>query len=88
MICIEPALDHNTGIDTTTTGAAQDNLDQPTEVTATDLTMTHYTGHIVNDPNIKALQVIDPEIAVGHIHDHPINLQGMNLADQIYTPAG
>ena len=39
-------------------------------------------------PHITALQVIDPEIAVGHTHNHPTNLQGMNHADQIHTPAG
>ena len=45
-ICIEAALDHNTGIDAATTEAAHDNLTQPTEDTATDLTMTHHTDHM------------------------------------------
>ena len=60
MICIEAALDHNIGIDTTTTGPAHDELTQPTEETATDLTMTHHTGHIAYHPDIKALQIINP----------------------------
>ena len=77
---IEATLDHNTRIDTTTTGAVYDDLTQPTEDTATYLTMTHHTGHIASHPNIEAL----PEITVDHIHDHPIDLQGMN---PIHTPA-
>ena len=39
MIHIKATLDHNTGIDTTTTGAVHNNLTQPTEHTATDLSM-------------------------------------------------
>ena len=54
-IPIEATLDHNTGIDAATTGPAHDNLAQPTENTATDLTVTHGTGHITDHPNIKAL---------------------------------
>ena len=88
MIHIEAALGHNTGTDAITTGAAHDDPSQPTEDTARDLTMTHCTGHIADHPNIKALQVINPEIEVGHIPNHPTDLQGMNLADQIHTPAG
>ena len=56
--------------------------------TATDFAVTCCTSHITYHPNIKALQVINPKIAVGHIHDHPTDLQGMNHADQIHTPAG
>ena len=48
---------------------------------ATDLAMTHHTGHIADHLNIKALQVIDPEIAVDHIHNHHTDLQDMNLTD-------
>ena len=88
MIHIEATLDCNTGIDTDTTGAVHDSLTQPTEDTATDLTMTFHTCHITDHPNIKALQVINPEIAVDHIHDHFIDLQDMNLTDQIHIPAG
>ena len=87
-IHIETAPDHNTGIDTATTGAVHDDLPQPTEDTATDLTVTHHISHITNHPNIKALQVIDPMITGDHIHDHPTDLQDMNLTDQIHIPAG
>ena len=87
-IHIEAALDHNTKIDTTTTGAVHDNLTQSTEDTATDLTMTFHTSHIADQPNIKALQVIDPEIVVDHIHDHPIYPQYMSPIKQILIPAG
>ena len=88
MISIEATLDHNTGIDAATTGAAHDDLAQPTEDTATDLTVTHHTGCITDHPNIKACQFTNPEITVGLIHSHPTDLQGMNCADQIHTPAG
>ena len=87
-IHIETTLDHNTRIDTTTTGATHDDLTQPTEETATDLAMAHCTGHIANHTNIIALQVINPEITVDPIHNHPTDLQGMMLTDQIHTPAG
>ena len=87
-ICIEAILDHNTRIDIATTGAAHDYLTQLTEDTVTELAMTHHTGNIANHPNIEALQVINPEIAVGHIPSYPTDLQGINHADQIYTPAG
>ena len=88
MIPIEATLDHNTGIDAATTGAAHDNLTPPIEATATDLTMTHHTDHITDHPHIEALQVIDPEITVDHIHDHPTDLQGTNHVDQVHNPAG
>ena len=87
VICIEATLDHDTWIDAATTGATHDDLTQPTEDTATDLAMTHHIIHITDHPNIKALQVINPEVAVYHICDHPTNLQGMNLTDQIHTQA-
>ena len=88
MIHIETTLDHNAAIDATTRGAADDDLTQPTEDTATDLAMTHCTGHITDHPNSKALQVIDPQITVDHLHNHPTDLQDMNLTDQIHTLAG
>ena len=50
--------------------------------------MTHHTNHITDHPNIEALQVIDPEIAVGHIHKHPTDPQGMNRGDEVHIPAG
>ena len=88
MICTEATLDHNTGIDTATTEAAQDDLTIPSEDTPTDLTITHQTGHTVDHPHITALQGMDPKIIVGHTHDHPTELQGMNYTDQIHTLAG
>ena len=80
--------DNNTRIDSTTTGAPHDDLTQPPEDMATDLAMTHCTGHIANYSNIEALQIIDPEITVDHIHNHPTNPQGMNLTNQTHTSAG
>ena len=87
-ICIEATPDCNTGIDAATTEAAHNDLAQPREDTATDLTMTPHTNHIADHPSIEALQVINPKIVVGHVHAPPTNLQDMNLADQIHTPAG
>ena len=88
MIHIEATLDCNTGIDMATTEAAHNDLAQPRKDTAIDLIVTHHTDHIADHPNIEALQVIDHEIVVGHIHTPPTNLQGMNIEDQIHTPAG
>ena len=88
VICIEANLDCNTRIDAAITEAAHDDLMQPTEDTATDLAVTHLTNHITDHPNIEVLQVIDPEIIVGHIHNHPIGLQGMNCLDQVHNPTG
>ena len=50
--------------------------------------MTHHIGHIADHPNIEALQVINPKIAVDCIHNHPTDLQDMNLTDQIHIPVG
>ena len=88
IYCIEATLDHNTGVDAATTGAVHDDLTQPTETTATDPTMPHHIIHIADHLHIKVLQVINPEIVVGHIHNHPTDPQGMNHADQVHTPAG
>ena len=49
--------------------------------------MTHHISPIANHPNSKALQVIDPKIAVDYIHDHSTELQDMNLTNQIHIPA-
>ena len=87
MIPIEAALYHNTGIDAATTGADHDDLTPPIEATATDLAMTHHIDYITDHPCIEALQVIDPEITVGHIHNHPTYLQDMNHVDQALNPA-
>ena len=87
-IHIKTTLDHNTEIETTTTGAVYDDLTQPTEDAATDLTMTHHTNYIADHPNIKAPQVIDPGITLGNIHKHPTDPDGMDCADQLHTPAG
>ena len=75
---IEATLDCNTEIDATTTGTVHNDLTQPTEDTAADLSMTNHTGHITDHRNFKDLQVINPEITVDHIHDHPIDPQDMN----------
>ena len=89
MIPIEAALDHSTGIDAATMGAAHNDLcSNLIEATAIVLTVTHHINHIANHPHIEALLVIDPEIAVGHIHHHPTDLQGMNHLDQVHNPAG
>ena len=68
--------------------AAHYSLTQHAEDTATDLTVTHLIGHIADHPHIAALQVMDPKIVVGHTHNHPANLQGMNHTDWIHIPAG
>ena len=81
VIPIEAALDYNTGIDAATTGATHNDLTPHIEATAIDLTMTHHIDHITDHPHIEALQVINPEITVGHIHDHPTDLQGMSHID-------
>ena len=90
MIPIEATLDCSTGADAATTGAAHNDLTQSTEVTATtiDLAAMHHIDHITVLHNIKALQVINPEITAGHIHDHPIDHQGMIHVDQVHNPAG
>ena len=88
MIHTEATLDHNTRIDTTTTEAAHNNLAQHVGDAATDLTVTHHIGHITDHVHIAALWVINPKIVIGHTHNHPTNLQGMNHTDQIHTPAG
>ena len=41
--------------------------------TLTDNAMTHHTDHIEDHLHITALHIIDPEIMVGHTHDHPID---------------
>ena len=58
------------------------------ETTAIDLAMTHHIDHITDHPQVEALQVINPEITVGHIHNQPTDLQGMNHTDQVHNPAG
>ena len=88
MICIEATLDPRTNIDAATTEVAHDDFAQTTEGTATYPTVTHHTGHIADHPYIAVLCVINPEITVDHTEDHPTDLQGMNHADQIHTPAG
>ena len=70
---IEAILDCNI-IDAAITEIAHDNLAPPTEDTATDLTMTHFTNHITDHLNTEAPQAIDPDIIVGHDHDQPSDL--------------
>ena len=64
------------------------NLASLIETTAIDFAVTHHINHITDHPLIEAPQVINPEITVGHIHDHPADLQGMNHVDQVHNPAG
>ena len=73
-IHIEAILDHNTGIDAATTGVVYNDLTQPTDDAATDLTMTLHMGHIMDHPHTEALPVLSPETVVGHIHDYPTYL--------------
>ena len=51
MIPIEATLDHNTGIDAATRGAAHNNLPPPIEATAINLTTTHHIDHITDHPS-------------------------------------
>ena len=74
MIHIKATLYHNTEIETATIGGVHNDLIHPTEDTHRDLTMTLHTSHLTDHPNIKALHIIDPKIAIDHIHDHPIDL--------------
>ena len=87
MINTETTLDHNTRIDAATTGAAHDDHTSPIEVVAIDLTATHHINHITDHPHIEALQVINPEIAVGYIHNNPIIPQGRTHVGQVHTLA-
>ena len=84
----EATPDHRTGIDAATIGAVHDDLIQPREDTTTGLTITLHTHHIADHPDIKVLQVINAKITVGHIHDHLIDLQDMNPANQIHITSG
>ena len=81
-ICMEATLDHNIEIDAAITEMVHDDLAQSTEDTA-----TYLTNHITYLPNLEALVVIDPNIIVGHTHDHPIGLQDMNHINQVHNPA-
>ena len=87
MICIEAALDCNTRIDAAITGAAHDDCAPLIEATATDLTMICHIDHIADHPHIEVLQLINSEMRVGHIHDHPTDLQSRTQVDQVHTPA-
>ena len=86
-ICIEATLDHDTEIDAAITGAAHNDCAPPIEATAINLTMTCHIDHIADHPHIEVLQVINPQITVGHIHDHPTDLQGRTHVDQVHTSA-
>ena len=85
-IHIEATLDHDTKIDAAFTGAAHDYCTPPIEATAINLTMTCNIDHITDHPHIEVLQLINPEIVVGHIYDHPTDLQDRTHADQVHTP--
>ena len=86
-IHIEATLDCDTKIDAAIVGAAQDDHAPPIEATVIDLVATHHIDHITDHPHIEVLQLIKSEIGVGHIHDHPTNLQGRTHVDQVHTPA-
>ena len=88
MIPTQAALDFNTGIHAATTGAAHNDITQHIGATFIDLAMTHHINHITDYPHIEALQVINPETAVGYIHNDPTDLQGMNHVGQVHNPAG
>ena len=88
MIPIDAMLDHTTRIDAATTGTVHDDLAQLTEDTATDLMVTNHIHHTADHPNIEASQVINPEIAVDHIHNHPIDLQDVSPTDEIHISVG
>ena len=88
MIHIGAALDCNTQIDAAITGATHNDHAPCMEATVIDLATTHHIHNITDHPHIEVLQVINPEIAVGHIHHHPTNLQGGTHVDQVHTSAG
>ena len=87
LIHTEVTQDHNIRIIATTTGAANIAHAPPIEVTAINLTATHHINHITDHPHIEVLQLTTPEIAEGHTHDHPTNLQGKIYTDQVHIPA-
>ena len=71
VIHIEATLDHGTEIDAAITEASHDNLTPTTVDTATYLTVTPLINHITDYPKTEALQATNPNIIVGHTHDHP-----------------
>ena len=87
VILTEATQGNNTRIDTATIGAVHDNHTPPIEATAINLFMICHINHIADHPHIEVLQLINPEIAVDHTHDHPRNLQGRTHTDQVHIPA-
>ena len=81
-------IDYNISRHAAITEAAHGDLTQPTDDMAIDLAMTHHINHNTDHPHIEALLVIDPEVIVGHIHNHPICLQDMNHVNQVHSSAG
>ena len=77
----EATLYHNTRIDAATTAAAHNDCTPPIEVTIMNLTVTQHIDHITDHSHIEALQVINPEITVGHIHYHHTDLQDKTHID-------
>ena len=84
---IEAALDCNTKIDTAIKGAAHNECAPPIEAMAINLTTTCHISHMKDHPRIEVLQVINPEIAVGHINNCSTDVQGRTHVVQIHTPA-
>ena len=85
-ILTEATQGHNTGIDAATTGAAHNNCTPPIEAAATDPAVTHHINHITDHPHIEVLQLINPENAVDHDHNHPTDLQGRTHTKQVHIP--
>ena len=77
VTCTEATPDHNNGMGTATTEAAQDDPIQHTKDTVTDPAMTHHTGHTTNHPHTAAHQVTALRTTVDHIHVHPTNHPNM-----------
>ena len=86
-ILTETTQGHNTGTDEASMGAAHNNHTTHIEAKAINLTVTCCINHIANHPHIEVLQLTNPEIAVGHAHDHPTDLKGRTHMDQVHIPA-
>ena len=81
-------VDHNIEIGAATTEAAHDDCHSAHRGHShRPCTVTHHTIHTADCLHIAALQVINPEITVGHTHDYPTDIQGMNHTDDIHTPS-
>ena len=75
MILTKATLGYNTRIDAAPWRAAHNNHIPPIKVAVIDLAITHHIDHIADHPHIEILQLFNPEITIGHTHDHPTDLQ-------------